>query len=183
MLLGQAQHVRQTLRGQSAQCVVRQTARKAPPAVHSCQSGPCRGRGEECACQRAAGCSTSHTQAIHHRARWALRRQPLRASALPTPHAVRTVQVPDMTYGFVGQNQGFLRALPLYAGGFGIVSVLLNRAVSGVSSCAHCATAAEHSLAVSSSSSKEGSDRCVYVGCCRCLRWWMRAVVRVAQMC
>ncbi len=148
VLLGPAQHVRQTLRGQSAQCDQRQTACKAPPALHSCQSSACRGRGEECTCQRAAGCSTSHTQAIHHKARRALRRQPHRPIALPAYHASRTAQVPDMTYGFVGQNQAFLRALPLYAGGFGIVSVLLNRAVSGVGSpCAHSIVAAQHSLA------------------------------------
>lgn len=40
--------------------------------------------------------------------------------------------MPDITYGFVGKNQGLFRALPLYAGGAGILGLLANRLISGV---------------------------------------------------
>lgn len=40
--------------------------------------------------------------------------------------------VPDTSYAFVSQNQDTLRALPLYAGGLGVVSLLANRALSGI---------------------------------------------------
>ena len=44
-------------------------------------------------------------------------------------------EVPDVTFNFVAQNQGAFRALPLYAGGLGIVSILVNRVVAGVRHC------------------------------------------------
>lgn len=40
--------------------------------------------------------------------------------------------VPDTSYAFVSQYQDSLRALPLYAGGLGVVSLLANRALSGI---------------------------------------------------
>lgn len=39
---------------------------------------------------------------------------------------------PDSSYSWVNQNQGTLRALPLYAGAAGVVSLLANRALSGI---------------------------------------------------
>ena len=56
----------------------------------------------------------------HHR-----REAPILAAAKPT-------EVPDVTFNFVSQNQSFFRALPLYAGGLGIASLLVNRIVAGV---------------------------------------------------
>jgi hypothetical protein len=41
--------------------------------------------------------------------------------------------VPDASYDFVSRNQGFIRSLPLWAGGVGFVSLLANRTLSGVS--------------------------------------------------
>jgi hypothetical protein len=40
--------------------------------------------------------------------------------------------VPDQSYGLVAQNADLFRALPLYAGGVGVASLLLNRALSGI---------------------------------------------------
>lgn len=40
--------------------------------------------------------------------------------------------VPDQSFGVVAQNQALFRALPLYAGGLGVASLLLNRALSGI---------------------------------------------------
>ena len=47
--------------------------------------------------------------------------------------AAKPTEVPDVTFNFVALNQGLFRALPLYAGGLGIVSILVNRIVAGVS--------------------------------------------------
>ncbi len=58
-------------------------------------------------------------------------------------------QVPDVTYDLVAKNQGFLRALPLWAGGLSIVALLANRAVSGVRTpppCTACCTLCSSSM-------------------------------------
>lgn len=39
---------------------------------------------------------------------------------------------PDQSFGLVAQQAEFFRALPLYAGGAGVASLLLNRALSGI---------------------------------------------------
>jgi hypothetical protein len=41
--------------------------------------------------------------------------------------------VPDASFGFVADNQAFVRSLPLWAGGLGFAGLLLNRTLSGVS--------------------------------------------------
>ena len=43
-------------------------------------------------------------------------------------------EVPDVSFNFVARYQAAFRALPLYAGGVGIIGVLVNRIVSGVRS-------------------------------------------------
>ena len=45
-------------------------------------------------------------------------------------------EVPDVSFNFVARYQAVFRALPLYAGGLGIVGVLVNRVISGVSEAA-----------------------------------------------
>jgi hypothetical protein len=50
-------------------------------------------------------------------------------------HNHHALQVPDMTYDFIAQNQNIFRALPLWAGGLGIAGLLGNRLISGVSQC------------------------------------------------
>ncbi|PNH03732.1 hypothetical protein TSOC_010182 [Tetrabaena socialis] len=40
--------------------------------------------------------------------------------------------VPDQSFGLVSANADLFRALPLYAGGLGVVSLLLNRTFSGI---------------------------------------------------
>ena len=41
----------------------------------------------------------------------------------------------EYSEGWIAQNQNFVRASPLVAGGLGIFSVILNRSVAGVSPC------------------------------------------------
>lgn len=60
---------------------------------------------------------------------------PLIATQVPTPQQIphhAHTQVPDASYDFVAQNQELVRALPLWAGGIGFVSLLVNRIASGV---------------------------------------------------
>ena len=42
-------------------------------------------------------------------------------------------EVPDVSFNFVARYQAVFRAMPLYTGGLGIVGILVNRILSGVS--------------------------------------------------
>ncbi|KAG2501771.1 hypothetical protein HYH03_000271 [Edaphochlamys debaryana] len=70
-----------------------------------------------------------------------LRRRPFLAPVSAKPRTLpraaaekkaAAAPVPDQSFDFVAQNAGFFRALPLWAGGLGVASLLLNRSLSGI---------------------------------------------------
>ncbi|GLC40788.1 hypothetical protein PLESTB_000022600 [Pleodorina starrii] len=75
---------------------------------------------------------TTLYRGVCHRTRPLLPNNKRRAA--PCAAAKETVEavVPDQSFGLVARNAEFFRALPLYAGGLGVASLLLNRALSGI---------------------------------------------------
>lgn len=57
---------------------------------------------------------------------------PLGASSGQGPSTSGKPEEPDISYDFVAQNAGLMRALPLWAGGLGIASLIANRVLSGI---------------------------------------------------
>ena len=78
--------------------------------------------------------TTADSPRLHPSIRRAgITRRPLQAPPAASPSKPPAAEVPDVTFSFVSQYQGAFRALPLYAGGMGIIGVLVNRVLEGVS--------------------------------------------------
>ena len=78
--------------------------------------------------------TTADSPRLHPSIRRAgITRRPLQAPPAASTSKPPAAEVPDVTFSFVSQYQGAFRALPLYAGGMGIIGVLVNRVLEGVS--------------------------------------------------